>query len=64
MSVTAAQRGLHRPIHDDTCFSNTKPKVDTASVAQQAQTEGLSGAKVGERIEAARIQALLACTAL
>ena len=38
--------------------------VDTASVAQQAQAEGLSGAKVGERIEAARIQALLACTAL
>ena len=38
--------------------------VDTASVAQQAQAEGLSGAKVGERIEAARIEALLACTAL
>jgi tRNA nucleotidyltransferase (CCA-adding enzyme) len=38
--------------------------VDTASVAQQAQTEGLSGAKVGERIEAARIHALAACPAL
>ena len=38
--------------------------VDTASVAQQAQTEGLSGAKVGERIEAARIHALSACPAL
>ena len=38
--------------------------VDTASVAQQAQAEGLSGAKVGERIEAARIHALLACPAL
>ena len=38
--------------------------VDTASVAQQAQAEGLSGAKVGERIEAARIHALSACPAL
>jgi len=38
--------------------------VDTARVAQQAQTEGLSGAKVGERIEAARIHALSACPAL
>ena len=38
--------------------------VDTASVAQQAQTEGLSGAKVGERIEAARIQAISTCSAL
>jgi tRNA nucleotidyltransferase (CCA-adding enzyme) len=38
--------------------------VDTASVAQQAQAEGLSGAKVGERIEAARIHALSDCTAL
>jgi tRNA nucleotidyltransferase (CCA-adding enzyme) len=38
--------------------------VDTASVAQQAQAEGLSGAKVGERIEAARIHSLLACPAL
>jgi tRNA nucleotidyltransferase (CCA-adding enzyme) len=38
--------------------------VDTASVAQQAQTEGLNGAKVGERIEAARIHALSACPAL
>jgi tRNA nucleotidyltransferase (CCA-adding enzyme) len=38
--------------------------VDTASVAQQAQTEELSGAKVGERIEAARIHALSACPAL
>jgi len=38
--------------------------VDTASVAQQAQAEGLSGAKVGERIEAARIQAVSTCSAL
>jgi len=38
--------------------------VDTASVAQKAQAEGLSGAKVGERIEAARIHALSACPAL
>lgn len=38
--------------------------VDTASVAQQAQAEGLNGAKVGERIEAARIHALSACPAL
>jgi len=38
--------------------------VDTASVAQQAQAEGLSGSKVGERIEAARIHALSACPAL
>ena len=38
--------------------------VDTASVAQQAQAEGLSGAHVGERIEAARIVALTHCTAL
>ena len=38
--------------------------VDTASEAQKAQAEGLSGAKVGERIEAARIHALSACPAL
>jgi hypothetical protein len=38
--------------------------VDTARVASQAQAEGLNGAKVGERIEAARIHALLACPAL
>jgi len=38
--------------------------VDTASVAQQAQAEGLSGAKVGERIEAARMEALMKCQAL
>jgi tRNA nucleotidyltransferase (CCA-adding enzyme) len=38
--------------------------VDTAQVAQQAQADGLTGAQVGERIEAARIQALAACHAL
>jgi tRNA nucleotidyltransferase (CCA-adding enzyme) len=38
--------------------------VDTAQVAQKAQADGLTGTKVGERIEAARIQALAACPAL
>jgi len=38
--------------------------VDTAQVAQQAQADGLTGADVGERIEAARIVALTHCTAL
>ncbi len=38
--------------------------IDTAEVARQAQVEGLSGAQVGERIEAARVQALLNCSAL
>jgi tRNA nucleotidyltransferase (CCA-adding enzyme) len=38
--------------------------VDTAQVAQQAQADGLTGAQVGERIEAARIQAISTCSAL
>ena len=38
--------------------------VDTASVAQQAQADGLTGAQLGERIEAARIQAISTCSAL
>ena len=38
--------------------------VDTAGVARQAQAEGLSGAQVGERIEAARTDALTRCPAL
>ena len=35
--------------------------IDTAEVARQAQAEGLSGAQVGERIEAARTDALTRC---
>ncbi len=38
--------------------------IDTAEVARQAQVEGLSGAQVGERIEAARTDALTRCPAL
>jgi tRNA nucleotidyltransferase (CCA-adding enzyme) len=38
--------------------------VDTAQVAQEAQADGLTGAQVGERIEAARIQAISTCSAL
>ncbi len=38
--------------------------IDTAEVARQAQAEGLSGAQVGERIEAARTDALTRCPAL
>jgi tRNA nucleotidyltransferase (CCA-adding enzyme) len=38
--------------------------IDTAEVARQAQAEGLSGAQVGERIEAARADALTRCPAL
>ncbi|NBY05109.1 MAG: multifunctional CCA addition/repair protein [Betaproteobacteria bacterium] len=38
--------------------------IDTAEVARQAQAEGLSGAQVGKRIEAARIEALARSPAL